>query len=143
MKTVMVKGKKLRLYSLSWLARLSEKSPRTFHRWEIEGIFPKPILKLSDACRWYTAAEVNGYSDLVKASGIRNGRNKKGVEPMGQWLRRNSFELQRLIKNHMDKHLDEFPAQLAREEETLKSLAGSKHLKLPHKAFIALITGSK
>lgn len=141
MKTVMMNGKKLRLYSLAWLAKLSGKSTRTFHRWEIEGIWPKPLIKLADGVRWYSAAEINGYSELVKASGIRRGSVKKGREKMSLWIKRNSFELQRLIRGVMEKKFADFPTQLPNEEATLKALAKSRHISLPHKQFMALITG--
>lgn len=132
----------MRLYSLSWLARLSGKSPRTFHRWERDGCFPQPILSLNDGYRWFTAAEVNGYAALVKACGIRMGRNKKNTEPKSLWLKRNAFELKRLIKEHLDKKFDSFPDRLAEEDAIIKSLAKSSHLRMPQERFIKLITGA-
>lgn len=143
MKTVVIKNRKLRLYSLSWLARMAGKHPRTIHSWESRGVFPTPIFKLVDNYRWYSAAEINAYTKLVKAAGMRYGvgRPRKGMTPQSDWLRRNSFEVKRQIKEHFDKKFDCFPERLSGEDALLKSFAKAPTLQLSDRQFIKLING--
>jgi DNA-binding transcriptional MerR regulator len=144
MKTVILKDRKIRLYSISWLARLAGKSPRTFHTWEAAGVFPKPIFALPDGYRWYCAAEVAAYSKLAKKAMMRKGqgRPRKGVKPQSQWLRENSFEVQRQIKRHYAEHFDIFPDKLKDEDAILQSIQKASHITLSQETINRIIHGS-
>lgn len=143
MKTVMIKNRKLRLYSISWLARMAGKHPRTIHGWESRGVFPTPVFKLADGFRWYSAAEINAYSKLIKAAGMRYGvgRPQKGCAPQSDWLRRNSFEVKRQIKQHFDEKYNAFPDRLSDEDKLLQSFAKAPTLQLSDRRFLQLING--
>lgn len=70
-KTVSYKSFRLRVYSVGWLAHLTERTSDTVRRWERLEVLPKPILVLGGKRRWYSAAELKGYAEIFKRSNVR------------------------------------------------------------------------
>lgn len=70
-KVVLFKKVRVTVYSIAWLAHLCNRSADTIRRWERRGVLPKPILSSEDGRRWYTASELRGYANIVKANNPR------------------------------------------------------------------------
>jgi hypothetical protein len=73
-KTIVYRGIKLQVYGISWLAALCNRSRDRVRAWERENILPKPLLALRSgeaSWRWYTAAELRGYSTIFSRSNVR------------------------------------------------------------------------
>lgn len=74
-KKVVFKGFKLKVYSIGWLALLTNRTSWTVRRWESLGMLPQPVLNFSQGAkrysRWYTAAELLAYSEIFKKSNVK------------------------------------------------------------------------
>lgn len=63
-KVVTWQGHKLTLYSVGWLAYMSNCKQRTLRFWESEEIIPKPLFS-AGFYRWYCVYELQGYSAII------------------------------------------------------------------------------
>jgi hypothetical protein len=72
-KIVAFRNHSITVYSIGWLAILTNRSSQSVRLWERRQLLPKPILQLNDGFRWYTAAELLGYSKIYNAAGITPG----------------------------------------------------------------------
>ncbi len=137
-KLVVFKGVKFQLYSLAWLASLSDKSPRAIHKWERLGIFPTPIFRFDEGYRWYCAAEIHGYRHLIRAAGLRSGRYAD-AEKKTLWLKRNSFDFKAKLQGLLKDRIGMVPTKLVDEDAILKKFAGTKAFKLTEADVVRLI----
>ena len=128
-KTIMFGKLKVRLYSVAWLGAMIEKSPRAIHAWERQGMFPKPIFKLNDAIRWYCAAELHGYSKIVRACNLRSGRYSEGKKATAV-LKHHTFNFQLALRKRLKEDAGSLPQQLKDESEMLQRLRTLKKFKL-------------
>lgn len=130
-KTIVYKGRNLRLYSIAWLAHLSGKSVRSLHRWDTLGKMPKPLFVLSDGVRWYSAAELKGYARLIRAANIgRMGRLPKNQEPPLEWFHRFASQFRKDLKKLLDEKLGDFPERMSDEDALVESLSRKKKFTL-------------
>ena len=71
-KIVRYKGVRLKVYAIGYLAALTDRHTHTVRGWEVAGHLPKPLLALpNEKNRWYTSAELKGYSEIFKRSNVR------------------------------------------------------------------------
>lgn len=101
-------------------------------------MFPSPIFKLSDGYRWYCAAEIHGYSRLVKSAGLRPGRYSEG-EKRTIWLKRNTFAFKSKLETILKNRIGEVPRALADEDEIMSALKKEKKLNLTESDVLKLI----
>lgn len=108
---------------------MAEKSPRAIHAWEREGVFPKPIFKLTCENRWYCAAELYGYSKIIKACGLRSGRYADGKKATAM-LKHHTFNFQLELRKRLNAKAGDLPTQLKDESEMLQRLRSLRKFKL-------------
>ena len=70
-KKVKYKGVVLKLYGVGWLALLCSRSTCQVRTWERLGYLPRPLLSAKGDRRYYTVAELMGYSEIYKRSKVR------------------------------------------------------------------------
>ncbi len=71
-KKIRFKGCELTVYGIGWLAILCNRGTQSVRRWESDGHLPKPLLDLKSADRrYYTVAELLGYSEIYKRANVR------------------------------------------------------------------------
>lgn len=66
-----ISGKMFTLYSIGWLALLTDRDPHTIRRYEYDQLIPPPLLKMSNRKRLYFAEEIVGYANAIKNANIR------------------------------------------------------------------------
>lgn len=138
-KTITFKGRNLRLYSIAWLAHMSGKSTRALHRWDNLGKMPTPLFLLNDSVRWYTAAELHGYSRLIKAANIRMGRIKKGEITPLDWFHSFALKFRADLKKLLESKLGQFPEALSDEDKMIEALSSRQKFNLTPSEIARLI----
>lgn len=75
----------LTVYSIGWLALLVSRHVGTLRVMEKEGVLPQPIFheQMGNDVRYYTAAELLGYSEILKSNRLPPGRSLKGESKKG------------------------------------------------------------
>jgi hypothetical protein len=63
------------VYAVKILALSLHRRPESIRFWEYKKIFPKPIIKTTDGCRWYTKEEIALYTRLAEEEQIKNGKS--------------------------------------------------------------------
>lgn len=124
-RTVIFRNHRLRLYTLGWIAYLSNRSVRSLHRWERNGILPPPLMPSPDGTRWYLAAEVKGYSALARAAAMHPGRPAGTNLPRSMWLKANAQAFRSLLKEKLRRELHLIPDKLKDEDEIIRRLAAA------------------
>lgn len=77
-KRVKVNGVPVRLYSLGFLCAVTQLAPVTFRLWQRQSFMPAPVLKLPTAVRWYTAAEITQYNQVLRQH-YNGSRDKRAL----------------------------------------------------------------
>jgi hypothetical protein len=108
-------GYSLRLYSIGWLAYMCNRSQVCIRKWQRNGVLPRPIFDLNDGRRWYSVAELLGYSKIIRESNIRPG--KQSLFAVKEWTARYKLRLKKLYEQEPQKIRAEFP-----EEFSIKDL---------------------
>jgi len=137
-KEVCMDNRKFRVYSVSWLAVLARRSPRTIHALERKGSLPRPIYRLGDSQRWYTAGELMGYSKLIIAANLRAGRYKGGLR-QSDWLKVNSFSFKNKLKETLKVSPELIKTRLDSEDAILYTLSTKNRVKFTERQVLDLI----
>ncbi len=124
----------LTLYSLGWLSLFLQRSVRTLLRWEQRGILPNGIFCADRAkgdFRWYSAAEIIGYSHIAKNTSLKRGFFG---EFEGDKLRLRFAEYRTKLKEAIQKD-PQFVAQEIPEWEKISNVWNPKHQKVSFNKF--------
>lgn len=113
--------RRIRLYSIGWMAYAFRRHPETVKTWEKKGFLPPPILRTGGKWRYYTANEIEDYSVIFQSSGVGSGaRFDKQAFAMNFFDRmRHLKELFRADPTQVKKHLSNEKALLAYAADTL------------------------
>jgi len=80
-KRILFEGFNLTVYSIGWLALMTHRHVQTVRMWEYSGLMPLPIIprdQIDGVYRYYTAAEIIGYTQIFNQNQMRPGIPKKG-----------------------------------------------------------------
>ncbi len=72
-KSIIYGSHSIKVYSIGFLSYMCNRSQNCIRRWQRTKILPRPIFDLYDGKRWYTAAELIGYTQIVRQGNIRAG----------------------------------------------------------------------
>jgi DNA-binding transcriptional MerR regulator len=94
---------RFRLYSISWLARLVNRSANTVRRWEARDCLPRPIIDVpGKKARWYSAAELRGYAKIIHQANIRR---RVPIEDTDFKLKAQEFRAKLMADMQLDKRI--------------------------------------
>lgn len=112
-KTITYNGFTFAVYPISWLAFLMGRATITVRRWERTNMLPKPLFQLPNCTtRYYCAAEIQGYVEILKQSNIR-----RCVLISSTGFNRETHLFKERLRKVIDKELRRLPA-LPHQEKT-------------------------
>lgn len=79
-KRIVYEENHLWVYSIGWLAIMTNRHPMTLRKLETSGVFPKPLFdrdQIDGMYRYYTAAELIGYAQILCQYRLKPGFNSK------------------------------------------------------------------
>jgi DNA-binding transcriptional MerR regulator len=100
------------LYSIGWIAVLTNKDPHTIRRYEWRQIIPKPLITTKDNQRWYLAEEVAGYSREIKATLLKPKMNIEHTD-----LRDRCWDYREKVESKLQHSIAELNVCLANEQQ--------------------------
>lgn len=110
-KVVMFDEFNLTVYSIGWLALVTQRHPMTIRKLEYQGILPEPIFDRADVggdYRYYCAAEIVGYGQIISQNprpvggSLREGGKSKGAAKRTQVLKQKLHEFRTELKKQLD-----------------------------------------
>ena len=113
-KTSFLAGHKVKLYSIGWLAYMCDRTRDTIRRWERTNILPAPIFHVSENARWYTAAELMGYSQIIRTANIKRG--EKTLLPVMRRTHEFRSKLKKVFREEPHRLKEDLPNEFGIED---------------------------
>jgi hypothetical protein len=107
-KKILYKGVLFPVYSIGWLAHLTNRVQKSIRQWERDKILPRPIMDANDGKRWYLAAEIMGYVKIVQTSDLRPGV-PGGLKQMGKRCQEFRSKLISAVEHNIDDLVKDLP----------------------------------
>lgn len=128
-RNVILDGRKVTLYSIGWLGYMVKRHAQTVRKWEKMGILPKPIFEgqVDDVFRWYSAAELVGYSKIYGSIHMPSSiKDAKRVMDGLQKFKRKAHEFHSALKDIIMDDTKKLPAVLPGEADLSQAITSKQ-----------------